>query len=75
MSANLFETLTAKEELPSPLGLPEWAEQTRRMLVEVYPPDIFVRSDNSDEPGCRILWSVEEALNRYYDTKAEASRG
>ena len=73
--SNLFETLTAKEELPPPLGLPEWAEATRRMLHEVYPEDIFVRSETSNEPGCRILHAVDTALERYYEIREEARRG
>jgi len=68
----IFESHTeTKPEPAPPLGLTEWAEETRRMLVEIYPADIFVRSADSTEPGCRILHAVEEALNRYYDIKAE----
>ena len=69
-----FGAVPPKPEPAPPLGLPEWAEETRRMLVEVYPADIFVRSPESKEPGCRILHAVEEALDRYYDIKADARR-
>ena len=72
MSGNTFEALTAKAELPPPLGLTEWAEETRRMLAEVYPDDIFVRDPESAEPGCRILHAIDAALERYYEIKTEA---
>ena len=55
-----------------PMGLTEWAEETRRMLVEIYPTDIFVRDANSTEPGCRMLFVIEQAWQKYYDIKSEA---
>ena len=40
------------------------------MLAEVYPSDVFVRNAESTEPGCRILFHVEAALDRYYDIRS-----
>ena len=75
MSDAFYESRTEKTvTVEPPMGLTEWAEETRRMLADVYPSDIFVRDADSAEPGCRMLFHVEAALDRYYDIRAEARK-
>ena len=40
-------TRTETKPLTPPMGIEEWIEETRRMIVEVYPADIF-----TGESGC-----------------------
>lgn len=74
MSDYAFESRTFTEPVDPPLGLEEWAKETRRMLKEVYPDDIFLRALDSTEPGCRILHWVERALAHYDEIRREANR-
>lgn len=61
-----------KPEPTPPMGLIEWAEETQRMLNEVYPRDIFIRDPKSAEPGCQILYEIEVAMNRFYEIRNSA---
>lgn len=53
-----------------PIGILEWCDLTREMLLEVYPKDTFPRSE--ENAGSQVITVIERAVDEVIDLRSKA---